>query len=101
MFRRIDNHEAPAVRLELDGEAVEARQGDMLSAVLLSHPNGYCRTTAVTGAKRAPYCLMGVCFDCLIEVDGQPNQQACMIPAREGMRVKRMTGAARFEETAE
>ncbi|MEZ5620583.1 MAG: (2Fe-2S)-binding protein [Burkholderiaceae bacterium] len=38
-------------------------------------------------APRAPMCLMGVCFDCLVEIDGRPNVQACMVEVREGMRV--------------
>jgi len=33
--------------------------------------------------------MMGACFDCLVEIDGVPNRQACMTPARDGMRVKR------------
>ena len=34
---------------------------------------------------------MGVCFECLLEIDGQPNQQSCLIPVKEGMRVRRQT----------
>jgi sarcosine oxidase subunit alpha len=30
---------------------------------------------------------MGVCFDCLVTVDGKQNQQGCLVPVREGMRV--------------
>ena len=45
----------------------------------------HCRTTPVTGAPRAPYCLMGVCFDCLVTIDGVGNRQACLVPVREGM----------------
>jgi predicted molibdopterin-dependent oxidoreductase YjgC len=37
---------------------------------------------------------MGVCFDCLMEIDGVPNQQACMIRVRDGMKVRRQHGAA-------
>jgi NADH dehydrogenase/NADH:ubiquinone oxidoreductase subunit G len=33
--------------------------------------------------------MMGVCFECLIEIDGIPNQLACMIPVREAMKIKR------------
>jgi NADH dehydrogenase/NADH:ubiquinone oxidoreductase subunit G len=39
---------------------------------------------------------MGVCFDCLVEIDGVPNVQACMTRVREGMRVRPMPGKARL-----
>ena len=47
------------------------------------------RANPVSGAPRAPYCMMGVCFECLVEIDGIPERQACMIAAAEGMRVRR------------
>jgi NADH dehydrogenase/NADH:ubiquinone oxidoreductase subunit G len=37
--------------------------------------------------------MMGVCFDCLVEVDGAPNRQACLTPVREGMVIRRQDGA--------
>ena len=51
------------------------------------------RTTPVSNAPRAPYCMMGVCFECLIEIDGVPNQQGCLIPVVEGMRIDRQLGS--------
>jgi len=36
---------------------------------------------------------MGVCFDCLVEIDGVPNRQGCMTTVQDGMRVRRMQGA--------
>ena len=51
------------------------------------------RETPVTGSPRAPLCLMGVCFDCLAEIDGVPNRQACMVPVAPGMRIARQRGA--------
>lgn len=46
--------------------------------------------------ERAPYCHMGVCYECLMEIDGVPNQQACLIPVREGLRVKRQDSVPSF-----
>ncbi len=40
------------------------------------------------GSPRAPLCGMGICFECRVEIDGSPQQRACMIPAREAMRVR-------------
>jgi hypothetical protein len=36
--------------------------------------------------------MMGVCFDCLVTIDDQPDQQACMTSVRAGMRVERQLG---------
>jgi sarcosine oxidase subunit alpha len=52
----------------------------------------HCRTTPVTGAPRAPYCLMGVCFDCLVTIDGVGSWQSCMVLVREGMTVETQVG---------
>ncbi|TMH00649.1 MAG: hypothetical protein E6H67_18945, partial [Betaproteobacteria bacterium] len=37
--------------------------------------------------------MMGICFDCLVVIDGRPNQQSCMIPAHDGMQIERQQGA--------
>jgi predicted molibdopterin-dependent oxidoreductase YjgC len=36
---------------------------------------------------------MGACFDCLVEIDGVPNRQACMVVVEEAMQVRRAAGA--------
>ncbi len=76
-----------------DGNELTARAGDSIAAALLNNGISQFRTTPVTGAPRAPYCMMGVCFDCLIQVDGVPNLQACMIEVRDGMTIVPMQGA--------
>jgi succinate dehydrogenase/fumarate reductase-like Fe-S protein len=52
----------------------------------------HLRETAVSGGPRNPYCMMGVCFDCLVEIDGVPNRQGCMVAVRDGMRIRRQRG---------
>ncbi|NKB63567.1 MAG: hypothetical protein GKR95_16110 [Gammaproteobacteria bacterium] len=41
----------------------------------------------ISEAPRGPYCMMGVCFECLVEIDGKRNQQACQIEVQPGMSV--------------
>jgi NADH dehydrogenase/NADH:ubiquinone oxidoreductase subunit G len=41
---------------------------------------------------------MGICYDCLVMIDGQPNQQGCMIPVRSGMTIERQLGAREVQE---
>ena len=37
--------------------------------------------------------MMGVCFDCLVEINGNANRQACMTQVEDGMRINRQNGA--------
>lgn len=91
MFKRLADA-GTAVALTVDGKPVRARSGDTVAAALLSAGIEHCRTTPVTGAPRAPYCLMGVCFDCLVTIDGVGSRQACLVPVHEGMKVETQQG---------
>ena len=91
MFKRL-GEAASIVAIEVDGKTVRARSGDTVAAALLSAGIDHCRTTPVTGAPRAPYCLMGVCFDCLVTIDGVGSRQACLVPVQEGMAVETQQG---------
>jgi predicted molibdopterin-dependent oxidoreductase YjgC len=93
MFKRLEENPAETVMVEIEGVSVHVPVGESVAAVALAHGLVYTRTTTVSGKPRAPYCMMGVCFDCLIEIDGKPNQQACMIKVAEGMRIRRQHGA--------
>ena len=79
------------VQFTLDGKLVTAPTGTSLAAALLAHSGDASRKTK-TGAGRTAFCMMGVCFDCLVDVDGKPNTQACMTLVRDGMVVKRQIG---------
>ena len=87
MFKRSDQDKRPSVQIFVDGTAVAAREGDSVSAALLASGRDVRRATAVSGAPRLPYCMMGVCFECLLTIDGIANRQGCLTPVREGMRV--------------
>ncbi len=77
------------VTIHFDGEPVRAPRGDTLAAVLLARGTVATSVSAVTGAPRAPYCMIGSCFECLVEIDGLGQRQACLVAVREGMRVRR------------
>lgn len=91
MFKRLADA-GTAVALTVDGKPVRARTGDTVAAALLAAGVDRCRTTPVTGAPRLPYCLMGVCFDCLVTIDGVGSRQACLVPVHEGMKVETQIG---------
>jgi hypothetical protein len=91
MFQRVGESEGSVVIL-VDGARVTARAGDTVAAALLAAGLTATRTTPVSGAPRAPYCMMGVCFECLVTIDDVGNRQACLIPVSEGMRVDTQNG---------
>jgi len=82
-----------------EGRHMSARHGSSVAAALLQGGVMAFRQTAVSGAARAPYCMMGVCFDCLVEIDGVPNRQACLIEIREGMSVRMQQGGRLLADT--
>ena len=95
MFRRSEQDKRPQVQIFVDGVAVAARQGDTVSAALLASGQDARRSTAVSGAPRLPYCMMGVCFECLALVDGA-SMQTCLVSVRDGMRIERQLGRRRI-----
>jgi D-hydroxyproline dehydrogenase subunit gamma len=92
MFQRLPDVENERVTITVDGTQVRAAAGDTVAAALLAAGFDHCRTTPVSGALRGPYCMMGVCFDCLVTIDGVGNRQGCLVPVREGMIVTLQRG---------
>ncbi len=92
MFRRLPDIEGQSVTIHVNGRRVTARAGDTVAAALLAEGRDHCRTTPVSGEPRAPYCMMGVCFDCLVTVDGIGNRQGCLVLVRDGMVVETQQG---------
>lgn len=95
MFRRLTEADGALVSLTINGVTCDGRAGDSVAALLLENGYAACRTSAVSGKPRGPYCMMGVCFECLVEIDGVANRQACMLQIAEGMDVKTGTGRRR------
>jgi predicted molibdopterin-dependent oxidoreductase YjgC len=89
----------PAVTLTLDGRRVTAYEGESIATVLLAEGHVATRRTQ-GGAPRGVFCGMGVCFDCLVVVDGVPNTRACVTWVREGMVVSRQDGLGPLGEDA-
>lgn len=80
------------VNIVFEGEELKVPATETVIAAILAAGAGYNRTSPISGAHRAAYCHMGTCYECLMEIDGVPNQQACKIQVREGMVVNRQYG---------
>lgn len=86
-----------AVNVTVDGISVSVPLHASAAAAVLASGLVASRETPLSGAPRAPYCMMGVCFECLVEIDGVPNRQGCLVPVREGMQISRQRGARRTD----
>ncbi|MCR9072103.1 MAG: (2Fe-2S)-binding protein [Alphaproteobacteria bacterium] len=71
--------------MTVDGQPISAREGDTVATALLASGRLQVRRSAVSGTPRAPYCQMGVCFECLVAIDGVADRQACLVPVHDGM----------------
>lgn len=89
----------PAVTLTLDGRAVTAYEGESVAALLFAEGEAATRFTR-SGEPRGVFCGMGVCFDCLVVVDGVPNTRACVTWVRAGMEIARQDGFAALRADA-
>ncbi|MDP6785856.1 MAG: FAD-dependent oxidoreductase [Rhodospirillales bacterium] len=74
------------VRFSFDGSPVEGFEGESLAAALTAAGILALRHTK-DGAPRGVFCGMGVCFDCLVTVNGRPGQRACLTKVEAGLRV--------------
>lgn len=93
MFRQMAGVTAEQAEITLDGERLAVPAGISLAAALLIGGAVPMRASAVAGAPRAAYCMIGHCYECLVEVDGDPGVQACLTTVRAGMVVRRQMAA--------
>jgi len=89
------------ISISFNGETRRVPAGVSVAAALLGSGEMRLRASPVSGAPRAPYCMMGVCFECLIEIDGVPNRQGCLIPVQDGMHVRSQEGRAQLGDELE
>lgn len=93
VFNRVFTSPTRLVTMNVEGKSVTVPATDSVAAAVFAAGFGHTRTSPIGGHRRGPFCMMGVCFECLVEIDGIPNQQACMTPVKEGMQVRLQKGA--------
>lgn len=87
-FLELSPDSAPRVTVRFDGQEYRLPEGANLAAALLAAGLRSLRDTPVSGAPRGPFCMMGACYDCLVQIDGV-TRQACMVEVRDGLIVTR------------
>lgn len=90
MFRRSPAHDT--VTIYFNGSPIGARANDTVASALLAAGIQITRSTPGQGSPRGPYCMMGVCFDCLAVVDQRGSVQTCKTSVRDGMKIELQDG---------
>jgi len=90
MFRRLHEPET-TVTVFVDDAPLRVAAGDSVAAALLAAGIAVFRAAPRQGSPRGPYCMIGNCYDCLLEIDGMPYRQGCLTTVAEGMRIRRPT----------
>jgi predicted molibdopterin-dependent oxidoreductase YjgC len=85
------------LRFTFGDREIFAEPGQSIGAALIAAGHRSWRTTRHGGAPRGIFCGIGVCFDCLVIVNGRPGQRACLTEVRQGDRVEPQEGAGRAD----
>ena len=78
--------------IEVDGEKILAYEGETIGTVLLAAGKRVLRKTMRQKKPRGIYCGMGICFDCMMVVNGQPNTLVCQTLATPNCKVQTQIG---------
>ncbi|MEV0595231.1 (2Fe-2S)-binding protein [Nonomuraea cavernae] len=73
-----------AFQITVDGRPVPVTRGQTIGAALHAAGVRSWRTTRLGGRPRGLFCGIGVCFDCLVSVNGRPPERACLLDAQPG-----------------
>ncbi len=84
---------AASVEFVFEGQIVHAPEGESVAAALLAAGIRGLRDAPVSGAPRGAFCFMGVCQECVVEIDGS-IVEACRVSVRDGLEVKRVRCAS-------
>jgi hypothetical protein len=93
MFKPLQPDDSALVSITIGTRQCTVPAGISVAAAMLLSGERAVRATPVTGTARGPYCFMGACFDCLVEIDGVPNRQGCLVLVRDGMQIVKPRGA--------
>ncbi|RRJ83986.1 (2Fe-2S)-binding protein [Aestuariirhabdus litorea] len=85
--------DSASLEIWIDQQPVRVPCGYSVAAALLLAGHRHQRDSLLSGRPRGTYCMMGVCYECLVEIDGIENRQACMTEVEAGMVIRRQRAA--------
>ena len=81
------------ITFTFNGTTLTAPAGQSVAAALISHQERITRTTRHQGSARGLFCGIGVCFDCLVVINGERGQRSCITVVQEGMVIEAQDGS--------
>jgi len=76
------------ITFTFNDKQLEGESGQSVSAALIAHGERIARHTRFRSSPRGAYCGIGVCFDCVLTIDGVANQRSCLTQISDGMKVE-------------
>ena len=76
------------ISFTFNGETFDGEPGQTVAAVLIKSGNRVLRSTRFGGEERSIFCGIGICFDCVVTINGISNQRSCLVEISEGMKVE-------------
>jgi aerobic-type carbon monoxide dehydrogenase small subunit (CoxS/CutS family) len=76
------------VNFTFNGKSITCEKGQSIAAALIAADNRELRTTRFGNEPRSIFCGIGVCYDCVVVVNGVANQRSCLIEATDEMNVE-------------
>jgi sarcosine oxidase subunit alpha len=76
------------VKINVDGKPVDAYEGETVAAALLSAGISTFQLSHNHNQPRSIYCGMGICYECLVTINGVHAQRACVTSVKEGMQIE-------------
>ena len=83
--------------IEVDGEKISAYEGETVAAALAAAGRRTFRRTIKKNHPRGMFCGIGLCYECIMVINGIPNTRACQTLATPGCRVETQEGLGRLE----
>ena len=80
------------INFYLDGKSISAYEGESVTAAIFALGKRDLRVSANLSEKRSLYCGMGVCYECVMTINGIPNTRSCQTLVKEGMIVNSQNG---------
>lgn len=85
------------VTFDFEDQIIQALEGETVATALLASGIIVTGVREVSGRTRGPFCLIGVCHECLVEIDGVSSQRACLTTVRQNINVRRQTELRLFK----
>jgi len=93
MFEPVKEESSELITIHFEGTRFTVPAGITVAAAVMAYGRqDSIRISPADGEKRAPFCFIGVCHECLMEINSVPNQQACITEVQADMKIRRQNG---------